>query len=65
MVAGADLVIAVFPPTKPMEGGTGHVVEKAIDQRVPAYAYTFDDRTGFARVGEYDPENTWGQTLLI
>lgn len=57
MITGADLLIAVFSPGKPMEGGTAHLVEKAIDQRVPAYAFTFEEHLD--RVGEYDPDNAW------
>lgn len=59
MVAGADLALCVFAPHQPMEGGTGHLIEKAQDQRVPAYGYTFDGQ--LRRVGEYDPDNTWGK----
>jgi|ERR1051326_2698724 hypothetical protein len=59
MVTSADLLLAVFSPEKSMEGGTAHLIEKAIDQRVPAYAFTFDN--GLHRVGEYDPDDTWAK----
>lgn len=62
MVSKADLVIAVFSRRRAMEGGTGHVVEKAIDHRVAAYAYTFDG-TDLERIGEYDPDDTWSRAL--
>jgi hypothetical protein len=57
MVTKADLVLAVFSPERAMEGGTAHVIEKAIDLRVPAYAFTFDG--SLERVGEFDPDETW------
>lgn len=40
MVQDADEVVAFFPADAEMSGGTGHVVEKALDQkrRVRAYA---------------------------
>jgi hypothetical protein len=55
MVAGADLVLGIFESDAIMEGGTGHVIEKAIDQNVPAVAYSLDG-TQLNRVGEHEPE---------
>jgi hypothetical protein len=57
MVALADLVLAFFAPYHAMEGGTGHVVEVAIDRNVPVYSYTLDDT--LTRVGDHDPEAIW------
>jgi len=57
----ADLVLAFFQGTE-MGGGTAHVVEKAIDQEVPVYAYGFDGRS-FQRIGEHDPDNRWGDSV--
>lgn len=62
MVTKADLVLAVFSPERTMEGGTAHVVEKAIDLRVPAYAFSYD-RHGLERVGEFDPDDAWGKVI--
>lgn len=39
--------------------GTWHIVEKALDQHVPVYAYGFDG-TEFKRIGEWDEHDTWG-----
>ena len=58
LVAKADVVIAVFDASEPMEGGTAHVVEKAQDARVPVYAYSWDGAT-YKRVGEFDPDDVW------
>ena len=64
MVSKADVVICVFPGEQPMEGGTAHVVEKAQDDRVPVYAYTYDPDTGhWGRLGEWDPDNAWGERV--
>jgi hypothetical protein len=57
-VRQADLVLAYFS-TREMSGGTGHVVEKAVDQDVPVYAYGFDGQR-FGRIGEHDSHNAWG-----
>jgi hypothetical protein len=61
MVTKADLVLAVFSPDRAMTGGTAHVVEKAIDLRVPAYAFTFNHTLD--RVGEFDPDDTWSRVI--
>ena len=39
MVQDADEVVAFFPEDAEMSGGTGHVVEKALDQHKPVRAY--------------------------
>jgi len=39
LVSSADEVIAYFPDGEEMTGGTGHVVEKALDQECPVRAY--------------------------
>lgn len=39
MVDQADAVVAYFAPDSVMEGGTGHVVEKAMDVDRPVFAY--------------------------
>ncbi len=64
MVGNADLVIAFFPDTG-LEGGTGHLVERAIDLGVPVYSYMIDGRdgSGVERLGEVDPTDTWGPVL--
>lgn len=64
MVGKADLVVCIFPDDAPMEGGTAHVVDKAQDQRVPVYSYTYDAANGtLHRLGEWDPEDSWGKRL--
>jgi len=62
MVAAADLVLAFFEPHHVMEGGTGHVVESAVDQAVPVYSFTIDD-TALVRVGDHDPGAIWQETV--
>lgn len=64
MVTKADLVLAVFSPERAMQGGTGHVVDKAIDLRVPAYAFTFAEGP-LERLGEFDPDDTWSRVIPI
>jgi hypothetical protein len=43
LVAASDSVVAVFPEGDEMNGGTGHVVEKALDQNRPVNAYVVID----------------------
>lgn len=43
MVKEADQVVAFFPEGAEMTGGTGHVVEKALDQKKPVRAYAVVD----------------------
>ncbi len=59
MVRDSDAVMAFFAGEE-MAGGTAHVVEKAIDARVPVYAYGLVDGA-FKRIGEHDPDETWAQ----
>ena len=57
MVGASDVVLAFFAEEF-MSGGTEHVVEKAIDQRVPVYSYGI--RNGnLIRIGEEDPNESW------
>lgn len=69
MVAHSDAVLAFFAPGRMMEGGTGHVVESAIDQGVPVYSFVIGDlqddgmSSGLARVGEHDPTAAWQDTI--
>lgn len=62
MVSSADLVLAFFDPHHVMAGGTGHVVETAIDRNVPVYSFAIDG-TSLTRVGDHDPEALWQQTV--
>ena len=43
MVGAADEVVAYFSEKAEMDGGTGHVVEKALDQNRPCRAYSIVD----------------------
>ena len=58
MVGRSDLVLAFFAG-EVMSGGTEHVVEKAIDQRVPVYSYGVRDGD-LVLLGSHDPENGFG-----
>jgi hypothetical protein len=51
MVNMADMVLAIFTPDTLMQGGTGHVVEKAIEKSVPVHAYEVDE-SGLRWVGD-------------
>jgi hypothetical protein len=44
MVKAADIVYAFFEADSVGEGGTQHVLDKALDQRKPIRSYTFDHR---------------------
>jgi hypothetical protein len=57
MVKEADLVLA-FLSSDTMTGGTGHVVEKAMELDIPVYAYGLSSGQ-FVRIGEYDPHEAW------
>lgn len=58
MVGRSDLVLAFFADDQ-MTGGTEHVVEKAIDQRVPVYSYGIRDGQ-LVLIGSYDEDEQWG-----
>jgi len=61
MVKRADLVLAFFAPGATMEGGTGHVVECAIDLAIPCYSWVVD--RDIVRAGEHDPDASWQGTI--
>lgn len=54
MVGACDAVWAYFDPEHVMEGGTGHVVEKALDQDRPVYAWAPIDGS-MTDVGSHEP----------
>lgn len=58
MVRHSDLVLAFFDAERVMQGGTGHVVESAIDMGVPVYSFALSD-IELSRVGEHDPDGRW------
>lgn len=66
MVGLADLVLAFFDPEKPMTGGTGHVVETAIDRNVPVYSFTVGgtEWTGAKRLGDHDQRALWQEQIV-
>ncbi len=61
MTRRADLVLCFFSSDR-MEGGTEHIVEKALDVQTPVYSWGFDGRQ-FIRIGEHDPDNVWGELV--
>jgi hypothetical protein len=67
MVREADIVLCVFPSHDPMGGGTGHVVEKAVDRGAPVYAYVSDDESPWIwhRLGEWDPLDSWSSRVPV
>lgn len=58
MVGSSDLVLAFFAQDY-MSGGTEHVVDKAIDQRVPVYSYGIRDGE-LVLLGSHDPDDAFG-----
>ena len=65
MVAKASLVLLFFTNEDALYGysGTTHLMDKALDQNIPMYAYRVDDHGGVTRVGEHDPENAFGEMV--
>lgn len=61
MTRRADLVLCFFAGQH-MEGGTEHVVEKALDAGTPVYSWG-RDRDCFIRIGEHDPDNIYGEIV--
>ena len=60
MVRKADLVILFVTPEE-VEGsyaGTMHLLDKAMDEDRPVYAYSVGQEGAVKRIGEYDP-NHW------
>jgi hypothetical protein len=55
LINDADKIIALFDPERVMEGGTGHIVNKALDERKEVEAYTVDDSGELVLVGGYNP----------
>lgn len=56
MVQAADEVLAYFAENAEMDGGTGHVVDKALDQNKPCRAYAIVDGS-LKWVGGHDSED--------
>ena len=57
MVQKADAVVAYFDADSVMSGGTGHVVEKALDADKPTYAFAAMGQKGVDWVGGHEPAN--------
>jgi len=57
MVTRADAVVAYFDADSVMQGGTGHVVDKAMDIDRPVYAYAPQDGT-VKWAGGHEPATT-------
>lgn len=58
MVDGSDRVIAFFPEETFMEGGTGHVVQCALEAEVPTEAWA-QTASGLQLVAESDEDHAW------
>lgn len=65
MVSKADLVLLFFTNDDTISGysGTAHLMDKALDQNVPMYAYSVAEDGYVSRVGEHDPENAFGEMV--
>jgi hypothetical protein len=59
MIRKADLVILFVTPEEVEEAyaGTMHLLDKAMDEDRPVYAYSVDRGGIIKRVGEYDPHH--------
>lgn len=55
MVTKADAVVAYFDADSVLSGGTGHVVEKAMDADKPVYAYAPSGQNTVDWVGGHEP----------
>jgi len=64
MVRQADAVVAFFSPDLMMAGGTGHVVEKAMDADRAVYAYSVLDQHRVDWVGGNEPDDGIGHLPL-
>lgn len=62
MVGRSDLVLAFFADDV-MTGGTEHIIEKAMDQDVPHYAYGIRDDQ-LVLLGSHDPYNLWSRFTI-
>jgi hypothetical protein len=60
LIKDADKIIAIFAPDRIMEGGTGHIVNKALDERKEVEAYTIDDAGELVLVGGHNPRTDSG-----
>ena len=63
MIEAADYVMAFFDERHVMEGGTAHVVEKAIEKEVPTSAYRVDE-DGHTWIGGTNEENLEASAIL-
>jgi hypothetical protein len=61
MIRKADLVILFVTPeeVEVAYAGTMHLLDKAMDENRPVYAYSVDHEGKISRVGEYDPEHLY------
>lgn len=69
IVQGADLVMSFFPEERFMEGGTGHVVECAIEADVPVEAWAMHPDGSLTLFAEHDgvwtaAARTWQSSRL-
>lgn len=55
MAARADIVLAFFDTDHIMEGGTGHLVEKASEAERVCYAYSIDEEGNIGYIGSHMP----------
>lgn len=53
MVERADKVVAYFTPEKVMDGGTGHLIEAAMNRDIPSEAWRLDIDGRLDRVGDW------------
>ena len=65
MIAKSDLVLLFFTQEDAVYGysGTTHLMDKALDQNIPMYAYRVENNGQVFRIGEHDPENAFGKMV--
>lgn len=61
MVQAADAVVCYFHPDAIMDGGTGHLAEKALDQEKPLYTYAAVEPGQVEWIGGIEPSNPLGK----
>jgi hypothetical protein len=61
MVRNAELVILFVTPeeVEDVYAGTMHLLDKALDEQRPVYAYSVDQDGKVKRVGEWDPDHLY------
>ena len=65
MISACDLALLFLAETASVvaDGGTRHLLDKAIDQNRPVYAYTVAEDGVVERHGEHDPDHLYAEIV--